>query len=121
MKINEHEDHNNLLPMSIIADIDARIAKALRENPEVFDDAAHQAVCDAATEIGRNYFANYRKIYATARPATRRRPAHTEVKFEDYTRPRKSDLNHLHKLLEAAGVKEVTWSKTRNNVSFIVY
>lgn len=121
MKINEHEEKSIQAPKLVLADIDSRVEKALRENPEVFDSAAHQQACEAATEIGRAYFANYRKIYATARPATRKRPAHTEVKFEDYTKPRKSNVTELHRMLEAAGVKEVTWGKTRNNVSFIVY
>lgn len=65
-----------------VADIDARAKAAYNANRKLFDNPEHRATCEQVEQILRSMLLGFRSIYHTARPATRRRPAHTEVKVD---------------------------------------
>jgi len=65
-----------------VMDINSRARAAYRANRTLFDSASHQANVAAVDNILRNLVFSYTNAYQTARPATRRKPAHTEVKYD---------------------------------------
>lgn len=65
-----------------VADIDARAKAAYQANRKLFDSVEHQMLCDQVEQILRSMVIGFRSLYHTARPATRRRPAHTEIKVD---------------------------------------
>lgn len=64
-----------------IEDIDRRAAAAYNAHIDLFESDVHVARVEAVKHIMREYFAGWAAIYETARSQTRRRAAHTEVKF----------------------------------------
>lgn len=64
-----------------IRDIETRNAQALKQHWDVFDDPAHVNRVNAVVAVARAHARSWVAIYETARVATRRMPAHTEVKF----------------------------------------
>lgn len=65
-----------------VIDINRRARAAYRANRSFFDSQAHQAKVNAVDNILRNLVFSYTNAYQTARPQTRRKPAHTEVKYD---------------------------------------
>jgi hypothetical protein len=65
-----------------VADIDARARAAYMSNRKLFDNPEHRARCERVEQILRGMVLGFRSIYQTARPTTRNRPAHTEVKVD---------------------------------------
>jgi len=86
-----------------VADIDARAKAAYHANRKLFDSVEHQMMCDQVERILRSMVMGFRSLYHTARPATRKRPAHTEIKVDHaelYTVSR-------HKEAKAAAVEQL--------------
>lgn len=68
-----------------IEDIRKRAAKAYDDNTELFNDPKHISMVNTVRDLVSTLFAHCDAIYETARPATKRFPAHTEVKFNHCT------------------------------------
>ncbi|MCA1800306.1 MAG: hypothetical protein LC650_03345 [Actinobacteria bacterium] len=64
-----------------VADIDRRAKHAYNANKGLFNSKQHQQRVERVDQILRNMIAEYTQAYQTARAATKRRPAHTEVKY----------------------------------------
>lgn len=64
-----------------VADINRRAEQAYDSNRELFDSFEHQAKVAEAAAILKEMVASYIGAYETARPATSRKPAHTQVKL----------------------------------------
>jgi len=105
----------------VIEDINQRAEAAMDQHPEVFEDDTHQVAVETIEQLAKNYFAGYNAIYSTARPATKKRPAHTEVKVSRYILRKSRDSNGFKKLLEAAGAKQIVWKPKTESVSFHVW
>lgn len=74
-----------------VEDINRRAAAAYLRHRDLFDSAEHQQKVAAVEAVLREYFAGWAAIYQTARAGTKRRPAHTEIKFNRVI------LNRMHK------------------------
>ena len=64
-----------------VADIDARARAAYNSNKQLFNSTQHTARVELVDSILRRMFVGYATAYQTARAATKRRAAHTEVKY----------------------------------------
>ena len=81
MLIKDTESSTRQSSWFAIEDINLRAAAAYNQNRALFDSVEHQERVAKVVALLRAYFAGWAAIYETARPATRNRPAHTEVKF----------------------------------------
>jgi hypothetical protein len=68
-----------------VRDIERRARAAYRANKRFFADSEHLARVDRVDSILRTLCKSYLTAYRTARAATRRRAAHTEVKYDRVT------------------------------------
>lgn len=81
MLIKDTESSTHQPAWFAVEDINRRAAAAYNAHIELFTSDVHCARVEAVKSIMREYFASWAAIYETARPNTRRRAAHTEVKF----------------------------------------
>lgn len=65
-----------------IADIDARAKHAYNTNKKFFESVQHKQRVELVDTILRKMLAGYTTAFQTARGATKRKPAHTEVKYD---------------------------------------
>jgi len=65
-----------------IADINARARAAYNANKQLFTSKQHTTKVELVDCILREMLAGYTTAYQTARAATKRKPAHTEVKYD---------------------------------------
>jgi len=78
-----------------VADIDARAKAAYNANKALFTNPEHTQRVEQVDTILRNMVFAFTTAYQTARGATRRRPAHTEVKYDrvvQYSTPKHREL-----------------------------
>ena len=104
-----------------IEDIEAKAEAAVTRHPEVFDDSNHQSAVALVEQLAKDFFAGYGAIYSTARAATKKRPAHTEVKVSRYVLRKTRDTDGFKENLEAAGAKQIVWKPKTESVSFHVW
>lgn len=81
-----------------IQDISRRAKAAVNDNPELFNSMEHRALVTQVAGLLEMMFVAFDAKYETARPATKRFPAHTEVKFSRVTLYDRGQ----HKLLKQA-------------------
>jgi hypothetical protein len=123
IKVTEESTHAQFAAI----DIARRAEMAIAQNPTLFGSTNHQSQVDAVEEAGRAYFAGWKAIYTTARPATRKRPAHTEVKFDKVEfRIKNQDAARMQFMTElaAAGVSYATnviYKPKTNSISVLVF
>jgi leucyl aminopeptidase (aminopeptidase T) len=84
-----------------VADIDARAKAAYNANKQLFTSVQHKQRVELVDAILRNMLASYTTAYQTARSATRKRPAHTEVKYDRVIQ----HSTHKHRELKAQAVE----------------
>ena len=87
-----------------IEDIDRRAEAAYNAHIDLFTSDVHCARVEAVKSIMREYFAGWAAIYETARGTTRRRTAHTEVKFNRVVMNRKRRREDFLAALAALGI-----------------
>lgn len=104
-----------------IEDINARASRAMDLHPDVFGSSAHQTAVTQVVELVKNYFASYGTVYETARPVTKRRPAHTEVKVMRYVLKRERDAAGFRASIAAAGGQEMNWKHNTESLSIHVW
>ena len=78
-----------------VADIEARARTAYNSNKQLFTSKQHTTRVELVDSILKQMFAGYVTAYQTARSATRKRPAHTEVKYMrvvQYSTPKHREL-----------------------------
>jgi len=102
-------------------DINRRAARAMDLHPEVFGSFAHQTAVAAVVDTVKDYFASYGTVYETARPATRNRPAHTEVKVQRYVLKGSRDPAVFRQRIESAGGQEMKWKHHTESLSIHVW
>jgi phage terminase small subunit len=86
-----------------VADIEARARAAYNANKQLFENAAHKQRVELVDTILRNMLASYTTAYQTARAATKRKAAHTEVKYDRVVQY----SSNKHKQLRAAAVEQL--------------
>ncbi len=64
-------------------DISRRAKLAVEQNVRLFNSPQHKEVVEQVNVIVSKMFAHIDAVYETARPATKKFPAHTEVKFSN--------------------------------------
>ena len=64
-----------------VADIDSRAAAAYSANKQLFNSAQHTTKVELVDSILKTMFIGYATAYQTSRAATKKRAAHTEVKY----------------------------------------
>ena len=64
-----------------VADIDSRAAAAYAANKQLFNSAQHTTKVELVDSIVKSMFIGYATAYQTSRAATKKRAAHTEVKY----------------------------------------
>lgn len=69
------------VPWVAIRDIQERSARAMNAHHDLFGDPNHVNMVNAVVAVTRAHAEHWVAIYETARAATARMPAHTEVKF----------------------------------------
>lgn len=104
MLIKDTEANTRQNSWFAIEDINLRAAAAYERHKDLFDSAEHQKRVAMVVALLRAYFAGWAAIYETARPATRNRPAHTEVKFNRVVINRARRRADLEAALKAAGI-----------------
>ena len=101
-----------------VADIDARAKAAYNSNKQLFTSKQHTTRVELVDSILRSMFAGYVTAYQTARSATRKRPAHTEVKYmrvTQYSTPKHRELKaQAVQQLEELGLDLVYKPKTNS-------
>ena len=78
-----------------VADIEARARAAYNANKALFNSTEHKHKVELVDTILRSMLAGYTSAYQTARGATKRKPAHTEVKYDrvvQYSTPKHREL-----------------------------
>lgn len=107
-----------------VQDINRRAEYAYSNNRELFDSFEHQAKVAEAAAILKDMVASYVGAYETARPASSRRPAHTQVKLNRVThypmqehRTRKAEAI---KKLEALGL-DLVYTPNTDSYSVAVF
>ena len=95
------EESNN--KFFAVADIDARAKAAYNANKQLFTSKAHVTKVELVDSILRNMLASYTSAYQTARSATRKRPAHTEVKYDRVVQ----HSTRKHRELKAQAVEQL--------------
>lgn len=86
-----------------VADIDRRARAAYNSNKQLFTSKQHVTRVELVDSILRSMFAGYATAYQTARAATKRRAAHTEVKYYRVV----THTANKHKQLRAAAVEQL--------------
>ena len=86
-----------------VADIDARAKAAYNANKALFTSKEHTTKVELVDSILRNMIYAYTSAYQTARGATRKRPAHTEVKYDRVIQ----HSIHKHRELKAQAVEQL--------------
>ena len=86
-----------------VADINARAAAAYNANKLLFTSKQHTTRVELVDSILRSMFVGYVTAYQTARAATKKRAAHTEVKYMRVT----TYAAQQHKKLKAAAVEQL--------------
>lgn len=104
-----------------IEDINRRAERAMDLHPDVFGSYAHQQSVAQVVELVKDYFASYGTLYETARPATKKRPAHTEVKIMRYVLKRPRDASAFRAAIAAAGGHEMVWKHNTESLSIHVW
>ena len=104
-----------------IEDINRRAERAMDLHPDVFGSFAHQESVAQVVELAKNYFSSYATLYETARAATKRRPAHTEVKIYRYVLKGSRDAAAFRAGISAAGGREMTWKHNTESLSIHVW
>ena len=64
-----------------VADIDARSEAAYNANKQLFNSKQHTTKVELVDSILKTMFIGYATAYQTSRAATKKRAAHTEVKY----------------------------------------
>ena len=64
-----------------VADINARAAAAYTANKQLFNSVQHTTKVELVDSILKTMFIGYATAYQTSRAATKKRAAHTEVKY----------------------------------------
>jgi hypothetical protein len=121
MKEENKETHSAGSSWFAIEDINRRAAAAMDRHPDVFGSFGHQASVELVVDLVKNYFASYGVVYETARPATKRRPAHTEVKVQRYVLKSRRDITAFRNSIAAAGGKEMNWKHKTESLSIHVW
>ena len=86
-----------------VADINARAAAAYAANKQLFTSTQHTTRVELVDSILRSMFIGYTTAYQTARAATKKRAAHTEVKYYRVV----THSTNKHKQLKAAAVEQL--------------
>jgi hypothetical protein len=86
-----------------VADINARAAAAYAANKQLFTSTQHTTKVELVDSILKSIFVGYATAYQTARAATKRRAAHTEVKYYRVV----THAANKHKQLKAAAVEQL--------------
>ena len=86
-----------------VADIDARAAAAYTANKQLFNSAQHTTKVELVDSILKDMFVGYTTAYQTPRAATKKRAAHTEVKYYRVT----LFARNTHNKLKAAAVQQL--------------
>lgn len=81
MRILDTEKNLNQPGWRVLEDIDARAEAAYQRHQDLFDDPEHIRLCNLVEQTLKEHAASWDVVYHTARPATRRQAAHTEVKL----------------------------------------
>jgi len=94
MLVTKHTEESNS-KFFAVADINARAKAAYLANKSLFTSAEHTSKVEQVDSILRNMLFAYTTAYQTARSATKKRPAHTEVKYDrvvQYSTPKHREL-----------------------------
>jgi len=78
-----------------VADINARAKAAYNANKNLFNSVQHKQRVELVDSILKQMLAGYTSAYQTARGATKRKPAHTEIKYDrvvQYSTPKHREL-----------------------------
>ena len=102
MLVTKHTEESNN-KFFAVADIDARAKAAYNANKQLFTSKAHVTKVELVDSILRNMLASYTSAYQTARSATRKRPAHTEVKYDRVVQ----HSTRKHRELKAQAVEQL--------------
>ena len=105
MLIKDTESTTHQTAWFAIEDINKRAEAAYNAHIELFESDVHAARVEAVVSICKQYFADWNQIYQTARGATSRRAAHTEVKFSRVILNRKNRRADFLAALAAVGVE----------------
>src|SRR6056300_187461 len=86
-----------------VADIDARAKAAYNTNKQLFTSKQHTTRVELVDSILKSMFVGYTTAYQTCRAATKKRAAHTEVKYMRVT----TYAAQQHRKLKAAAVEQL--------------
>jgi len=86
-----------------VADIEARARAAYNSNKQLFQSKQHTTRVELVDSILKQMFVGYATAYQTARAATKKRAAHTEVKYMRVV----THSTNKHKQLKAAAVEQL--------------
>lgn len=86
-----------------VADIDARAEAAYAANKQLFNSTQHTTKVELVDSILKDMFVGYATAYQTPRAATKKRAAHTEVKYYRVT----LFARNTHNKLKAAAVQQL--------------
>jgi hypothetical protein len=86
-----------------VADIEARARAAYNSNKQLFQSKQHTTRVELVDSILKQMFVGYATAYQTARAATKKRAAHTEVKYMRVV----THSTNKHKQLRAAAVEQL--------------
>jgi hypothetical protein len=86
-----------------VADIEARARAAYNSNKQLFTSKQHTTRVELVDSILKQMFVGYATAYQTARAATKKRAAHTEVKYMRVV----THSTNKHKQLRAAAVEQL--------------
>ena len=81
MRIEDTGDNMKQPSWFAIDDINAKAEAAYERHKDFFDSSEHKELVEGVERILRPYAKSWGAIYHTARAQTRKRNAHTEVKF----------------------------------------
>ena len=86
-----------------VADINARAEAAYNTNKQLFNSAQHTTKVELVDTIVKSMFVGYATAYQTSRAATKKRAAHTEVKYMRVV----TYAAQQHNRLKAAAVEQL--------------
>jgi hypothetical protein len=86
-----------------VADINARAEAAYNTNKQLFNSAQHTTKVELVDSIVKSMFVGYATAYQTSRAATKKRAAHTEVKYMRVV----TYAAQQHNRLKAAAVEQL--------------
>lgn len=123
IKITEESSNARCSAMDI-----ARKSKmAITHHPKFFNSFMHQTRVHNVELALREYLDGWENIYITARPATRKRRVHTEVKFNKIQfRTKQQDVarTNFYNSLASLGIDlstEVIYKPRTNSISILVF